>query len=112
MNREEYIKLVRESLERRLGISEKKGADYANEDVLSNFKRIGEAALILRIPQLWMKHPAYAYSLLMDILKKDRVVNLLLKDAQPKNESKRDTIDDDKNYTDLGEALLVEEGLA
>ena len=36
MNREEYIKLVRESLERRLGISEKKGADYANEDVLSS----------------------------------------------------------------------------
>ena|SRR5438876_6234794 len=111
MNREEYVKLVRESLERRLALGEKKGADYANEDILSNFKRIGEGALILRIPQLWMKHPAYAYARLMDMLKQDRITNLLLKDAEPKNESKRDTLDDEKNYVDLAEALLVEMGL-
>ena len=112
MNPQEYEDGVKASLERRLALSRKKRADYAgDDDVLANFKRLGDAVKSLRIPQLWEKRPALAYALFMDIMKTDRMINLFLQNKPPSNESIQDSWDDKKNYTDLAEALYLEHGL-
>jgi hypothetical protein len=109
MKPSEYEKIVKDSVTRRLELSRKKRADYAgDEDVLANFKRLAEAVRILRIPRLWDKNPALAYALFMDIMKTDRMINILIKEGNPENESMQDSWDDKKNYTDLAEALFVE----
>lgn len=108
MKAEEYEKLVEDSVKRRLDIARKKRADYATEDILSNFKRVGEAARTLQIPQLWIKEPALAYALFMVIMKADRLANLTVKGTPAQNEALEDTWDDMKNYSDLAEAIYLE----
>ena len=86
-------------------ITASKRSDYANTDVLSNFKRVGEALKVLRIREL----PApLAYSFTMIILKLDRWINLIIQNTCPKNESVEDTVMDLQNYIDLSEALHYE----
>ncbi len=97
-----------DSFDRRVKLGAKKSKDYATEDVLSNFKRVGGIARLLRIPELWMKHPPLGYATLMEVMKLDRRVNILLSGHKPENESLTDTFDDQKNYTDLAEALMLE----
>jgi hypothetical protein len=97
-----------ESLERRLALMEKKRADYADEDVLANFKRLGQTVKTLRIHELWEQEPALAYALFMVVMKIDRMVNLLRQNKSPSNEAYQDTWDDAKNYLDLAEAVYLE----
>lgn len=109
MKRDAYIGLVQSSLERRLEIHRKKCHDYAGEeDVLANFKRLGEAVKTLRLPELWVKDPALGYALMMTMLKIDRIINLSLKDSKPENEGVQDSWDDCLNYLDLAQACYMD----
>ncbi len=101
MNAKEYMDRVEKRYLQRIELCQKKSCDYANEDVLSNFKRVGAIEEILRIKEL----PApLTYGFHFIILKLDRWINLLLKDTEPKNETLDDTIQDLENYIDLTEA--------
>ncbi len=108
MNSKDYGKIRDASMERRKALGAKKRADYATEDVLSNFKRLGEAARVLRIDALLKLHPALGYSTFMEIMKIDRRINVILNGNNPQNELMTDTFDDQKNYTDLSEAIYLE----
>lgn len=107
MNRQIFEAIIKESLDRRLTLSAKKGADYATEDVLSNFKRMADAVKILRIDPT----TPYGIALVYAMLKIDRLCNLLSKGTKPQNEALRDTVDDLKTYMDLLEACLYEEAV-
>ncbi len=105
MKSNDYLKRVGDRNSKRIALSERKSQDYATLDVLSNFRRVGEALKVLRIREL----PApLAYSFTMIILKLDRWINLIIQDTCPKNESVEDTVMDLQNYIDLSEALHYE----
>ena len=82
-----------------------KTKDYANEDKLSNFKRVSEAARILRIDP---RKSAASYARFMVLMKLDRWVNLDIKGVPPVNEGVEDTVIDLLNYTDLAWACDIE----
>lgn len=107
MKRETFERLEKESLERRLALSRKKGADYATEDILSNFRRMALAAHTLRIDQLL--HKDYGIALFYALLKIDRFVNLAVSGKSPSNEALVDTWDDLKNYLDFAEVTWLAE---
>lgn len=110
MRQEDFEKIVNESLLRRTELTKNKREDYASEqDVLSNFKRVGEAVKTLRIPDLWQEKPALAYALFMEVMKMDRIINILLKGNKERNEPLTDSWDDMKNYVDLAEAIFIED---
>lgn len=109
MKEDQYEKAVLDSVHRRLALARKKRKDYAtDEDVLANFKRLGNAVRELGIHKLWETKPALAYALFMTIMKIDRMNNLLRQGKKPSNESVQDTWDDCKNYLDLAEAIFRE----
>lgn len=109
MNTDEYMKMVEESHQRRIGIMKSKRYDYAEDaDALANFKRLGQAAKILRIHKLWETNPALAYALFMVIMKVDRIVNLTESGKTPKNEAIQDTWDDGVNYLQLAQAIYID----
>ena len=83
-----------------------KRADYANEDVLSNFKRLSEVARLLGVEP---SRSAWDYAMFMVVMKIDRWCNLRRKKAKPTNESVQDTVIDAHNYIDLAYANEVEE---
>jgi len=107
MNFENYESFMQQSLKRRLELVKRKSADYADEDILSNFKRMAKVIETLRIDPT----RPHGVALIYILLKLDRLCNLLSKNTQPQNESIQDTIDDLKNYLDLLEACLVEEAI-
>jgi len=82
-----------------------KNKDYATEDFLSNFKRMHQLCKILDIDV--RRSPGDCARFLM-VLKVDRWCNLISKGTPPKNESIRDTVLDDHNYTDLAYACDME----
>jgi hypothetical protein len=84
----------------RQAINKKKAHDYADVDVLSNFKRVSLAASALKID---VAKP-WGYALFMVLMKIDRYNNLLSAGKKPKNESIDDTIIDAHNYLDLSHA--------
>lgn len=104
MNREEYERMMKKSLDRRLDISRRKGHDYATEDILSNFKRMAEVIRIFRVDP----RTPYGVALIYLLLKLDRLTNLLTRGVTPENEALTDTIDDAKNYLDLFDACFRE----
>ncbi len=106
MNRAEFEKLAHESFVRRLALSARKGADYADIDVLSNFKRV---ANICRWLHVEAKDPK-GVTLFFIIHKLDRICNLMKNGAPPQNESLQDNLDDLQNYIDLLRAILAEVG--
>lgn len=82
-----------------------KSKDYANEDVLANFKRMSYLAGTLGIyPHV---SPADC-ALFLALLKVDRWTNLRRKGASPKNESVKDTVMDLLNYVELAYCCDVE----
>ena len=82
-----------------------KGADYATEDVLSNFKRISSAAKAINLD---ITTP-YGYALFMILMKIDRINNLTKNEKEPKNESVEDSFIDAINYFQLA-LLCYKEG--
>jgi len=97
------------SFERRWAIREKKGHDYATDaDVLSNFKRMSGYASDFGIDVSTPHGIALFYAL----LKIDRLCNLMFRNkTKPENESIIDTVDDLKNYIDLMEECMIEQGV-
>jgi hypothetical protein len=89
----------------RVGIHQKKAQDYADEDSLSNFKRVAEVCRIFRVNC----HTASGIALIYLILKLDRETNLRHKMVTAQNESREDTRLDMMNYMELYDALCEEE---
>lgn len=98
----ELLSEITERHNKRIDIIAKKSQDYATEDALSNFKRVGQIIEIMRIKQL---PGPLCYIFTLIILKIDRWINLILKDNTPQNEPIDDTVSDLHNYADLAESL-------
>ena len=105
MNINKSKKIQESSFERRWKLRNKKGHDYATDDILSNFKRMS------RVMEIWNVDTTscYGVALFYACLKVDRLCNLIFSDKEPANESIRDTIDDLKNYIDLMEECMIDE---
>lgn len=106
MNQETFNKLISEIHAQCSEIMLKKRSDYANEDVLSNFKRLSELAKLLNIDP---RNSPADYALFMVAMKIDRWCNLRKQGKQPENESIMDTVIDLHNYIDLAYACEVDE---
>ena len=104
MDRSTFVAITEDLSTTRHFLTIRKAADYADEDVLANFKRISKLAELLRIDP--GKSPA-DYARFMILMKLDRWCNLCLKETSPKNESTKDTVIDLLNYTDLAYACEV-----
>lgn len=90
---------------RRSALMKTKSHDYADADVLSNFKRV---AKICEIWDVDVRTPAGCAEYLA-ILKLDRHFNLKAQGKDPANESVQDTFLDLQNYIDLLHAILHEQ---
>jgi len=104
MKAKEYYGLVEKRSLHRIVVSQEKSHDYATGDVLSNFKRLAEAAGAIDIDVA----TPHGYALFMVLLKLDRLNNLMKNHKAPKNESIEDTVIDAQNYLDLAEACYRE----
>ena len=80
-----------------LEVTKSKRHDYANEDILSNFKTVSAAAKSLRLDV----HNPTQYAMFMTMLKIARLSNLLNSEKDPKNESIEDSFLDGINYLKL-----------
>lgn len=97
MTPEKQIEIYKEVDEKIMEVTSLKRHDYANTDVLSNFKGVSTAAKALGID---IGDPVQ-YSLFMVILKIARLSNLLNSAKTPKNESVEDSFLDGINYFKL-----------
>ena len=90
----------------RMKLFYKKSHDYADEDALSNFKRLAALCSILQ-PDITKSDGVADFFIIMKL---DRYFNLKRQDKKPENESLADTfVIDLPNYVDLSWALQVEE---
>lgn len=107
MTTEQQIELLTQTDKKSIEILKSKGADYATEDILSNFKRISGAIKSLNLdittPQ--------GYAMFMTLMKLDRINNLLTSKKQPKNESIEDSFLDGINYFKLAYCAYKEDKL-
>lgn len=105
MKYDELLKSISDLHIKRVDLLIKKGKDYANEDALSNFKRVGKILDVFGINEF---NGEYVYLICLIILKIDRILNLIKRNAAPNNESIEDSIIDLHNYIDLFNAVLNE----
>lgn len=82
----------------RTGLLFRKGEDYAGVDTLANFKRMSALCTLLNIDP---RRSSVDCALFLMMLKVDRWCNLLAKNAEPRNESIKDTVLDLLNYVEL-----------
>ena len=106
MDHEKFQKKWTEFNAKREDILVRKSADYATEDILSNFKRVNVLCSILGIDT--SKSPVYC-ALYLCVHKLDRFTNLLRDSKEPMNESIEDTLVDLHNYLDHAFMLLEEQ---
>ena len=104
MTPEEQIKYVEKLDEDLLGILKSKGKDYADADVLSNFKIVSE---IVKLAKINAELPE-GYAMLMVILKIVRIWNLKESGKTPENESLLDSYKDLINYCKLSYLCEIE----
>ena len=102
MTTEEQIYHLENLDKKLLEIIKEKGHDYADEDVLSNFKIVSKVLKIIGIDPMVPE----GYAMLMVILKIVRIWNLKNKSTEAKNEPLLDSYEDLINYAKL--AYLVE----
>ena len=108
MKLKDALKHQRKSFELRMAIRHKKALDYSSEDeCLGNFKRVAELCKIFRVDPT----KSYGIAFIYRLLKMDREANLIFGDKEPQNESILDSILDDKNYIDLFEECLIDDGV-
>lgn len=100
MTKSNQIEELGKLYQKQMDILTSKGADYATDDVLSNFKRISSAAKAINLD---ITSP-HGYALFMVLMKIDRINNLTTSGKEPKNESVEDSFIDGINYFQL--ALL------
>lgn len=94
MNQVEFSKLADEFISNSKRILTSKSHDYADSDVLSNFKRVSKIAKEYRFD---FSSPS-EYALFMACLKMDRIMNLFKGDKKPENEAIEDSFVDLLNY--------------
>ena len=104
MTREVQLELVGNMDKKLVDILVSKGQDYANIDVLSNFKRLAAASKALGID---IGTPT-GYALFMVLMKIDRISNLIAQDKKPNNESVEDSFGDGINYFKLAYLCFIE----
>lgn len=102
MNREKFEQVREDLLNEAFGISKAKGKDYSrsNEDILYNFKSIGDRLDIGSVDTMMiymMKH-------------QDAIENFVKTKGQSESEPIRQRIIDNINYLTLLYALLIDEG--
>lgn len=97
MNKQEQIELTKKLDNKTLEVMMSKGSDYANEDVLSNFKEVSNVVKTLNIDT----RTPEGYAMLMIILKLSRINNIKKSNKTPNNESLLDSYEDMINYTKL-----------
>ena len=105
MEAHELRKRMSELFNARLALMTGKSHDYADEDALSNFKRLNILCKTLDIDT--RRSPGDCARFLV-MLKIDRWHNLLRKKVAPASESVQDTMMDLANYIDLAEACDTE----
>lgn len=106
MKESDYRKMVDDDYQKKKATHAKKSHDYADEDALSNFKRVAGICKLLRVD---VGTPSGA-ALFHLVHKMDRVQNLLTRKVKPKNESLKDNLLDAQVYLDLYKANLIDEG--
>lgn len=89
----------------KIALANSKGHDYANDDILANFKRMNRACAIYDIRPGERIEDTFLYYILIKI---DRIVNLLHFNKEPSNESLDDTLQDIGLYIELLRAYLTE----
>ena len=104
MQRQKLIDQMCETNKERMELMSSKGHDYANEDALSNFKRV---QLICKIWDIDPRRSPAECAFFLAILKQDRWHNLRSK-GSPQNESILDTLKDLLNYFELAYACDTE----
>jgi hypothetical protein len=97
MTKEQEVELIKKLDKKTLDIMMNKSSDYANEDVLSNFKEVSSVVKILNIDT----RTPEGYAMLMIVLKLSRINNLKKDNKDPKNESLLDSYEDMINYAKL-----------
>lgn len=102
MTREQFDKVRDDLLNEAFGISKSKGKDYSrsNEDILHNFKSVGE-----RLGQ-----PALDVLMVYMLKHQDAIENYVKTKGQSESEPIRQRIIDNINYLTLLYGLLVDEG--
>lgn len=85
-------------------VSISKGADYADTDMLANFKTVSTVVSLLKIDT----NTPEGYAMLMVILKLQRINNLLSSGKAPSNEAVGDSFLDGINYFRLAFACYAE----
>ena len=104
MDHNTYAQLHKTLVGRALELSLNKSNDYADQDVLSNFKRLSKAAEALNL----QINTPYGYAMFMALMKLDRINNLIRLHKDPNNESTEDSFIDLINYVILAYANLVD----
>jgi len=97
MNSKDQIKKIKALNRKTLEVIQSKGADYGNDDVLSNFKQVSQVIKILKIDATTPE----GYSMLLVILKICRISTLKDGNKIPNNESLLDSYEDLINYCKL-----------
>lgn len=104
MTRSTQIRLIKDMDNANIEIIKKKQLDYADIDVLSNFKRL---STVVKTLNLNLNNPV-SYALFMSLLKIDRINNLLSSEKEPSNESIEDSFIDLLGYAKLAYLCFVE----
>lgn len=107
MNKKDQMSLVADMQQEEVAILSTKGSDYADEDVLKNFKQVAQICSILNIDA----RTIYGTHLFYIIIKVQRICNLLNSGKTAKHESVRDSIIDLRNYISLMNCSLEEEAV-
>ena len=104
MDQKQQLTLIESINNKGIELLKTKGHDYADEDVLKNFKQMHQLCDLLEIDLSKVEGVHMFYIL----LKVQRLCNLLFSNKVAKNESIEDTLIDLRNYTDLLNCTLNE----
>ena len=105
MKRDEFENLLRSWFNDTLEVTQRKGHDYATDDVLANFKRMHKVCKLYGVrPDKRIQDVFWFYV----FIKIDRLRNLVCKEEAPENEAKDDSYGDWVNYIYLLRAIEEE----
>lgn len=109
MKLKEAIKKQKEKAQRKLEIRKKKGRDYAQEDILSNFKVMAAMECVMRSYGYGIPiHTPQGVAMWHLLHKLVRILNLWNKEIEPVNESLDDSHMDLENYSELGDECYID----
>ncbi len=99
MNMSDNLQLQKDGHREAEALSKKKGADYANEDALANFKVASSIEQVLSKGNMGIPHGTpHGVAMTYMVLKLLRLLNMWAKGVDPQNESLHDTYIDIDNY--------------